>query len=78
MINLYTLTVLITSIRLHLALERIVASKLIEELDQRVGFLDLSSISQDLDCEVGLVESVLKKLQKIEPAGLFSKILRSA
>ena len=57
--------------------ERIVASKLIEELEP-TGWLsqDLSSISQDLDCEVGLVESVLKKLQEIEPAGLFSRNLK--
>ncbi len=56
--------------------EHIIALKLIDELET-TGWLaeDLSSIAADLGGSVKMVESVLKKLQGIEPAGIFSRSL---
>jgi RNA polymerase sigma-54 factor len=59
------------------AAEHIIALKLIDELEP-TGWLaqDLSAIAAELDCSVEMVEIVLKNLQEIEPAGLFSRNLK--
>ena len=57
--------------------EQIVAQKLIEELDV-TGWIttELDLIAKELNSELATVQSVLSKLQEIEPAGLFSRSLK--
>ncbi len=57
--------------------EQIVAQKLIEELDV-TGWIttELDLIARELNSELATVQSVLSKLQEIEPAGLFSRNLK--
>ena len=59
------------------SVERIVALKLIDELEP-TGWLaqDLSLIASELGCSIEMVQIVLNKLQQIEPAGLFSRNLK--
>ena len=66
----------VTSLCLN-PVEHIIALKLVDELEP-TGWLgeELSIICNDLSCDIKLVESVLKKLQDIEPAGLFSRNLK--
>ena len=57
--------------------EQIVAQKLIEELDV-TGWIttDIDLIARELNLKLETVQSVLSKLQEIEPAGLFSRSLK--
>ena len=57
--------------------ERIIALRLLDELEP-TGWIteDLSQIARELKCNFSVVETILKKLQEIEPAGLFSRNLR--
>ena len=57
--------------------ERIIALKLVDELEP-TGWItkDIVELAAELKCKTELVELVLKKLQEIEPAGLFSRNLK--
>ena len=57
-------------------IEHFIASKLLEEL-QPTGWMTtpLEEIAQDTNIEITTVESILKRLQMIEPAGLFCRTL---
>ena len=57
-------------------LEHFIASKLLEEL-QPTGWMTtpLEEIARDVNVEIAAVENILKRLQMIEPAGLFCRNL---
>ena len=57
--------------------ERIIALRLLDELEP-TGWIrsDLYFLSAELKCPVESLESVILKLQEIEPAGLFSRNLK--
>lgn len=57
--------------------ENVIAFKLIDELDP-TGWIcaDLAQIASGLQLDINLVETVLRKLQSIEPAGLFARNLK--
>jgi RNA polymerase sigma-54 factor len=57
-------------------LEHFIACKLLEEL-QPTGWMTtpLKEIARDVNVEIAAVESILKRLQMIEPAGLFCRNL---
>jgi len=56
--------------------ERIIANRLIDDLDDSGYFQsDLSAVSAVLGCEPELVEAVLLRAQKFDPAGVFARNL---
>jgi RNA polymerase sigma-54 factor len=57
--------------------ERIVALRLLDDLEP-TGWIteDFFSISAELKCSIEELELVIRKLQEIEPAGLFSRSLK--
>ena len=56
--------------------DRLIGLHLIEMLDE-AGYLsgDLAALADTLGCELALVESVLARLQRFDPAGLFARSL---
>jgi RNA polymerase sigma-54 factor len=56
--------------------ERLIAYTLMDLLDE-AGYLqaDLNVVSQQLGCELARLETVLAKLQKLEPTGIFARNL---
>ena len=57
--------------------ENLIALRLLEELEP-TGWIseDIRLIAQEMKCDVEALETVLFKLQEIEPAGLFSRSLK--
>ena len=57
--------------------EYLIANRLLEELEP-TGWMtaDLGTIATELKCELSTVEITLKRLQDIEPAGLFARSLK--
>ena len=57
--------------------EKVIALRLLDELEPTGWITDnLSTIASELKCDYLVIESILKKLQEIEPAGLFARNLR--
>ena len=57
--------------------DNLIALRLLEELEP-TGWIseDIRLIAQEMKCEIDALETVLSKLQEIEPAGLFARSLK--
>lgn len=57
--------------------DRVIGAHVIDMIDD-AGYIDgaLETIAERLGCNVGLVERVLDKLQRLEPTGVFARDLR--
>lgn len=55
---------------------RLIATQMLEYLDESGYFTgDLDDLARSLSCDIGLLESVLRKLQRLDPVGIFARNL---